>query len=89
MEQNMDAEKDSTYECGFQPFGVIIEKFDIRYYVVALLFLIFDLELIFILPWIISLNYLTVYGFIFGIIFLFILIIGLYYEWIKEGLEWD
>ena len=82
-------EKTSTYECGFQPFKIILEQFEMRYYIVALLFLIFDLELMFLLPWIIALNHISLIGFFIGLLFIFILLIGFIYEWLKEGLEWD
>jgi len=82
-------EKLSPYECGFEPFNFPLEQFDIKYYLVALMFLIFDLELIFILPWIMSFDYLTVGGFFTGLMFLLILSVGFVYEWQKEGLNWD
>ena len=82
-------EKITAYECGFQPFEDSINSFDIRYYLVAILFLIFDLELMFLLPWIISLPLISLAGYFSMFFFIFLLILGFYYEWLKGGLEWD
>lgn len=87
--QQIYLEKISAYECGFQPFENSISDFDIRYYLIAILFLIFDLELIFIFPFLMSFNYINFFGFLSMFIFIFMLLIGFYYEWLKKGLEWD
>jgi len=89
IKQEPNNEKTSAYECGFEPFNFPLEQFEIKYYLVALMFLIFDLELIFILPWIMSFDYLTVNAFFIGIFFILVLTIGFLYEWWKEGLNWD
>ena len=87
--QNYDFEKLSAYECGFQPFEDARNKFDIKFYLVAILFIIFDLEVSFLFPWSIYLNQIGFYGFWFMIFFLFILTIGFVYEWMKGALNWD
>ena len=84
---NKYVEKTSPYECGFQPFDNTNVQFDIRYYLVAILFLIFDLELVYLLPWIINLSELNFYGFFSMFLFFIFLILGFYYEWLKGGLE--
>jgi len=84
-----DPEKLSAYECGFAPFDDARMKFDIRFYLVSILFIIFDLEVAFLFPWAISLGEIGVYGFWSMIIFLAILTIGFIYEWRKGALEWD
>ncbi len=86
---NPDAEKNSPYECGFEAFEDSRMKFDIRYYLVAILFIIFDLEIAFLFPWAIVIHDVGIYGLISMAIFLFILIIGFIYEWKKGALEWD
>jgi NADH-quinone oxidoreductase subunit A len=68
------------YECGFQPFSNTLMNFDIKYYLIALLFLIFDVEVMFLLPWIFSLNYLNFIAFFFILFFLVLLVLGFYYE---------
>jgi NADH-quinone oxidoreductase subunit A len=84
-----NVEKVSIYECGFNPFTDSRNRFEIRYYIVAILFLIFDLEIIFLFPWIILLNNLTFLNFFSMILFLIILIIGFIYEWFKGALNWE
>ena len=84
-----DPEKLSAYECGFAPFDDARMKFDIRFYLVSILFIIFDLEVAFLFPWAISLGDIGVYGFWSMIIFLAILTTGFIYEWRKGALEWD
>ena len=84
-----DAEKISAYECGFNPFDDARITFDIRFYLVAILFLIFDLEISFLFPWAITLNKLSSFGFWIMILFLLILTIGFIYEWKKGALEWE
>nr|AIA61054.1 NADH dehydrogenase subunit 3 [Cyanidiaceae sp. MX-AZ01] len=87
--QKTDSEKISAYECGFNPFDDARTTFDIRFYLVAILFLIFDLEVSFLYPWSISLGYLGTNGFFPMCVFLFILTIGFLYEWFKGALDWE
>jgi NADH-quinone oxidoreductase subunit A len=82
-------EKLSPYECGFEPFDDARTKFDIRFYLVALLFIIFDLEVAFLFPWAISLKNICLFGYTSMMIFLIILTIGFIYEWKKGALEWE
>ena len=84
-----DAEKLSPYECGFEPFEDSRAKFDVRYYLVAILFIIFDLEIAFLFPWAVSLDVVGGFGLIAMGIFLAILVVGFIYEWKKGALEWD
>lgn len=84
-----DTEKVSAYECGFNAFDDARMKFDIRFYLVSILFIIFDLEVAFLFPWAISLKHVGVYGFWSMMIFLGVLTIGFIYEWRKGALEWD
>ena len=84
-----DKEKISAYECGFSPFEDARQKFDVRFYLVAILFIVFDLELTFLFPWSITLNSTGFFGFFSMFIFLFILIIGFVYEWVNGALDWD
>ena len=81
--------KNSAYECGFENFSDARMKFDVRFYLVAILFIIFDLEIAFLFPWAVSLSDLGLAGLISMGIFLFILIIGFIYEWKKGALDWD
>ena len=87
--KNPDPEKLSAYECGFEAFGDSRMKFDVRFYLVAILFIIFDLEIAFLFPWAISSGNLGALGFWSMMIFLFILTIGFVYEWKKGALDWD
>ena len=87
--KNPDAEKLSAYECGFEAFSDSRMEFDVRFYLVAILFIIFDLEIAFLFPWAISLGSLGSLGFSSMIIFLSILTIGFIYEWKKGALDWD
>ena len=87
--QRPDVEKTSTYECGFEPFSDARHKFDVRFYLVAILFIIFDLEVAFLFPWAISLGRTGVFGFWSMMIFLAILTVGFIYEWKKGALEWE
>nr|YP_010888151.1 NADH dehydrogenase subunit 3 [Fushitsunagia catenata]WJJ67928.1 NADH dehydrogenase subunit 3 [Fushitsunagia catenata] len=87
--QKADQEKVSAYECGFNPFDDARATFDVRFYLVAILFLIFDLEVSFLFPWSLTLGKLPFWGFISMIIFLLILTIGFIYEWYKGALEWE
>ncbi len=84
-----DVEKLSPYECGFEPFEDTRGKFDVRYYLVAILFIIFDLEIAFLFPWAVSLDVIGGFGLIAMGIFLAILVVGFIYEWKKGALEWD
>ena len=84
-----DPEKLSSYECGFEPFNDSRMEFDVRFYLVAILFIIFDLEIAFLFPWAISLGKIGIFGFISMMIFLFILTIGFIYEWKKGVLDWE
>lgn len=88
-EQRPDSEKLSTYECGFAPFEDSRSQFDVRFYLVALLFIIFDLEVAFLFPWAITLRDIGLFGFWSMVIFLAILTIGFAYEWKKGALEWE
>lgn len=84
-----DAEKLSAYECGFDPFSDARTRFDVRFYLVAILFIIFDLEIVYLFPWVVSLPYIGALGFWMMIIFLFVLTIGFLYEWSKGALNWE
>ena len=84
-----DAEKVSAYECGFEPFEDSRAKFDVRYYLVAILFIIFDLEIAFLFPWAVSLDEIGGFGLLSMLVFLAVLVIGFIYEWKKGALEWD
>jgi len=84
-----DSHKLSPYECGFEAFEDARMKFDVRYYLVAILFIIFDLEIAFLFPWAIVLKEIGMFGFIAMVIFLGILVIGFIYEWMKGALEWE
>ncbi len=86
---NPDPEKLSAYECGFEPFNDSRMEFDVRFYLVAILFIIFDLEIAFLFPWAISLGTIGLFGFVSMMIFLFILTIGFIYEWRKGALDWE
>tara|TARA_A100000164_G_C21852573_1_gene745769 strand:+ start:69 stop:437 length:369 start_codon:yes stop_codon:yes gene_type:complete len=87
--KNPDPEKLSAYECGFEPFNDSRMEFDVRFYLVAILFIIFDLEIAFLFPWAISLGKIGLYGYISMLVFLFILTIGFIYEWKKGALDWE
>jgi NADH:ubiquinone oxidoreductase subunit 3 (subunit A) len=84
-----DPEKLSAYECGFDPFDDARSRFDIRFYLVAILFIIFDLEVTFLFPWCISLSHIGFFGFWTMMFFLMILTIGFIYEWMKTALDWS
>ncbi len=87
--RNPDSEKNSAYECGFEPFENARMKFDVRFYLVALLFLIFDLEVAFLFPWAVGFKDIGSLGFWSMMLFLLILTIGFLYEWKKGALEWE
>ena len=82
-------EKLSPYECGFEAFEDSRMKFDVRYYLVAILFIIFDLEIAFLFPWAVVLHHIGIFGFVAMGIFLGVLVIGFLYEWKKGALEWE
>ena len=87
--KNPDPEKLSAYECGFEAFSDSRMEFDVRFYLVAILFIIFDLEVAFLFPWAITLGKIGLFGFWSMMIFLSVLTIGFIYEWKKGALEWD
>lgn len=84
-----DAEKNSPYECGFEAFEDARMKFDVRYYLVAILFILFDLEIAFLFPWAVVIQEIGLAGFFAMMLFLFVLVVGFVYEWMKGALEWD
>ena len=86
---NPDVEKLSPYECGFEAFEDSRMKFDVRYYLVAILFIIFDLEIAFLFPWAVVLEDIGLFGFTAMMVFLAILVVGFIYEWVKGALEWE
>jgi NADH-quinone oxidoreductase subunit A len=87
--RNPDAEKLSPYECGFEPFDDARRKFDVRFYLVAILFIIFDLEVAFLFPWAVTLGKIGIFGFWSMVVFLGVLTVGFIYEWKKGALEWE
>lgn len=87
--QRPDSEKLSPYECGFEAFEDARIKFDVRYYLVAILFIIFDLEIAFLFPWAVVLDQIGMVGFVAMAVFLGILVVGFVYEWKKGALEWE
>jgi len=80
-------EKISSYECGFEPFQNYMPQFEIRYYLLAILFLIFDLELAFLMPWVVTLDFLSYYAIFSMFFFFFFLVLAYFYEWLRGGLE--
>lgn len=84
-----DAQKGSAYECGFEAFEDARMKFDVRYYLIAILFIIFDLEIAFLFPWAVALGKIGMAGYLAMLVFLGLLVIGFIYEWKKGALEWD
>ncbi len=87
--QKPDSEKNAAYECGFDPFDDARMKFDVRFYLVAILFIIFDLEMAFLFPWAVALKDIGLLGFWSMVVFLGILTVGFVYEWRKGALEWE
>jgi NADH-quinone oxidoreductase subunit A len=87
--QKPDSEKLSPYECGFEPFADARAKFDVRFYLVSILFIIFDLEVAFLFPWAVSLGKIGLFGFWSMMVFLGVLTVGFIYEWKKGALEWE
>ena len=88
-QQRPDSDKASPYECGFEAFDDARSRFDVRFYLVAILFIIFDLEVAFLFPWAVALGDIGVFGFWSMVVFLAILTIGFIYEWRKGALEWE
>ena len=84
-----DKEKNQAYECGFSPFEDARQKFDIRFYLVAILFIIFDLEVIFLFPWTLVLFSVNFFGITTMLIFLLVLVVGFIYEWVNGALDWE
>jgi len=84
-----DAQKVSPYECGFEAFEDARMKFDVRYYLVAILFILFDLEIAFLFPWAVSLDAIGFFGFVSMMVFLAILVVGFVYEWSRGALDWE
>ena len=84
-----DSDKNSPYECGFEAFEDSRMRFDVRYYLVAILFIIFDLEIAFLFPWAVVLESIGLFGFLAMMVFLGILVVGFIYEWKKGALEWE
>jgi NADH-quinone oxidoreductase subunit A len=84
-----DSEKLSPYECGFEAFEDARVQFDVRYYLVAILFILFDLEIAFLFPWAIVLKDIGFFGFMSMMVFLGILVLGFIYEWMKGALDWE
>lgn len=87
--QKPDPEKNSAYECGFPAFDDARMQFDVRYYLVAILFILFDLEIAFLFPWAVVLDQIGLAGFLAMMVFLAILVVGFVYEWKKGALEWE
>jgi len=87
--QRSDIEKLSAYECGFDPFEDARCEFDVKFYLVAILFIVFDIEVSFLFPWSLSLYKINMFGFWCMIVFLFVLTVGFTYEWLKGALDWE
>ncbi len=87
--KNPYSEKNSTYECGFEPFDDSRGRFEVKFYLVAILFIIFDLEIIFLFPWALAFNDIGLFGFLSMMFFLLVLTIGFVYEWMKGALDWN
>ncbi len=84
-----DPEKNSPYECGFEAFEDARMKFDVRYYLVAILFILFDLEIAFLFPWAVALDDIGMFGVMSMMLFLGVLVVGFAYEWMKGGMDWE
>jgi NADH:ubiquinone oxidoreductase subunit 3 (subunit A) len=87
-QKSYDVEKNSPYECGFNPFEDAREPFEIQFYLVAILFIIFDLEISFLIPWVVTYRFIGLFGYFFILFFLFILTLGFIYELYKGALDW-
>ena len=88
-EKNAYKDKNSTYECGFDPFDDSRSRFEVKFYLVAILFIIFDLEIVFLFPWAIAFKDLGLFGFLSMMFFLLVLTIGFVYEWMEGALDWN
>ena len=88
-ERNSYADKNSTYECGFDPFDDSRSRFEVKFYLVAILFIIFDLEIVFLFPWAVAFKDLGLFGFSSMMFFLLVLTIGFIYEWMEGALDWN
>ncbi len=84
-----DAQKNAPYECGFEAFEDARMKFDVRYYLVAILFILFDLEIAFLFPWAVVLDEIGMFGLMSMMLFLGVLVVGFAYEWMKGGMDWE
>ncbi len=84
-----NAEKYTTYESGMEPVRTARERFSVKYYLVAVLFILFDIEIVFLYPWAVSFRQLGIQGFVVMFVFIFVLLVGFYYVWRKGALEWD
>jgi NADH-quinone oxidoreductase subunit A len=89
VQTNQTRQKNSPFECGFEAFEDARMKFDVRYYLVAILFILFDLEITFLFPWAVVIDQIGMFGFIAMVIFLAILVVGFIYEWKKGALDWE
>jgi NADH-quinone oxidoreductase subunit A len=87
--QRNDIDKVTSYECGFDPFNDAREPFDVKFYLVSILFIIFDLEVLFLFPWVVSYVYLPSFCFFFLLFFLFVIGIGFFYEWRNKAMDWS
>lgn len=87
--QETNTEKLSVYECGFDPFESARIKFDIQFYILAILFIIFDIELVYFIPWVLMLTELGVFAYGIILSFFLVIVLGFYYEWLKNALEWN
>lgn len=87
--EEYNIEKNSPYECGFQPFNLNIQEFDVKYFLVALLFLIFDIEVIFLIPFISVFSVIDIVSFFYFLFFIVVLFFSLYYEWVLKAFEWE
>lgn len=88
-EKDSYLDKNSPYECGFDPFDDSRGRFEVKFYLVAILFIIFDLEIIFLFPWAIAFNEIGLFGYLSMMFFLLVLTIGFVYEWMKGALDWN
>jgi NADH-quinone oxidoreductase subunit A len=86
--KNFDQEKILPYECGFEEFSSTRNLFDIKYYIIAILFLLFDIETVYIMPWTLSINFYDLVGFMSSFVFIFLLILGFNFEWLRGSLDW-
>jgi NADH-quinone oxidoreductase subunit A len=86
--KNFDQEKILPYECGFEEFSSTRNLFDIKYYIIAILFLLFDIETVYIMPWTLSINFYDLVGFMCSFVFIFLLILGFNFEWLRGSLDW-